>query len=209
MADINIIYKEIEQLSKKSTISGTEKIVVSDTEFVTPSQIAGLADVSGKQDTLVSGVNIKTINNLSILGSGNLNIEGGGGGGGSVEWGNIGGTLADQDDLNTALSGKAGTDVTGSLANLNTTVKTNLVAAINEVLAGSGGSGNPLVDISVPTPYDGTLIFEYANGDTVTVDLNHQHPAYPKYQLCATQAAYDAIVTKEDDKLYLIPETSE
>lgn len=32
--------------------------------------------ISGKQDTLVSGTNIKTINNQSILGSGNLNISG-------------------------------------------------------------------------------------------------------------------------------------
>ena len=32
-----------------------------------------------KQDTLVSGVNIKTINNLSLLGSGNITIQGGGG----------------------------------------------------------------------------------------------------------------------------------
>lgn len=34
--------------------------------------------VSGKQDTLISGTNIKTINNESILGSGNINIQGGG-----------------------------------------------------------------------------------------------------------------------------------
>lgn len=33
-----------------------------------------------KQDTLVSGTNIKTINNQSILGSGNISISGGGGG---------------------------------------------------------------------------------------------------------------------------------
>ena len=33
-------------------------------------------DVTGKQDTLVSGTNIKTINNTSLLGNGNLNIEG-------------------------------------------------------------------------------------------------------------------------------------
>lgn len=36
--------------------------------------------LSGKQDTLVSGTNIKTINNTSILGSGNIDIQGGGGG---------------------------------------------------------------------------------------------------------------------------------
>lgn len=34
---------------------------------------------SGKQDSLVSGTNIKTINNESILGSGNITIQGGGG----------------------------------------------------------------------------------------------------------------------------------
>ena len=37
------------------------------------------AATSGKQDTLVSGTNIKTINNESILGSGNITIQGGGG----------------------------------------------------------------------------------------------------------------------------------
>jgi len=34
--------------------------------------------INAKQDTLVSGTNIKTINNQSILGSGNINIQGGG-----------------------------------------------------------------------------------------------------------------------------------
>lgn len=45
----------------------------------TANQVSGLNDtilnfVSGKQDTLVSGTNIKTINNNSILGGGNLSI---------------------------------------------------------------------------------------------------------------------------------------
>ena len=37
------------------------------------------AATSTKQDTLVSGTNIKTINNQSILGEGNITIQGGGG----------------------------------------------------------------------------------------------------------------------------------
>ena len=37
--------------------------------------------LSDKQDELVSGVNIKTINGNSILGSGNMDVSGGGGGG--------------------------------------------------------------------------------------------------------------------------------
>lgn len=40
--------------------------------------------LSGKQDTLVSGTNIKTINNQSLLGSGNISIAGGTGTGAKV-----------------------------------------------------------------------------------------------------------------------------
>ena len=41
-------------------------------------------DISTKQDILVSGTNIKTINNQSLLGSGNITIQGGGSGGGDM-----------------------------------------------------------------------------------------------------------------------------
>jgi hypothetical protein len=41
--------------------------------------------IAAKQDALVSGTNIKTINNQSLLGSGNIDIQGGGGGGSVVE----------------------------------------------------------------------------------------------------------------------------
>lgn len=43
--------------------------------------------IQGKQDTLVSGTNIKTINNQSLLGSGNIDIQGGGGGGKTISAG--------------------------------------------------------------------------------------------------------------------------
>ena len=46
------------------------------TGYATESYVT--AAVSGKQDSLVSGTNIKTINNQSILGSGNIDIQGGG-----------------------------------------------------------------------------------------------------------------------------------
>lgn len=42
--------------------------------------------LNNKQDTLVSGTNLKTINNQSLLGSGNINIQGGGG---STDWADI------------------------------------------------------------------------------------------------------------------------
>lgn len=49
------------------------------------SDVTGLQTaLDSKQDVLVSGVNIKTINSESLLGSGNIVITGGGGGGGSI-----------------------------------------------------------------------------------------------------------------------------
>ena len=41
-------------------------------------QKADTSDLNNKQDTLISGTNIKTINNQSLLGSGNIDIQGGG-----------------------------------------------------------------------------------------------------------------------------------
>lgn len=52
-----IEYKDINQLTQKSSVAGTEKIEVSDTEYITPSQIAGLVSVSGKADKVSSATN--------------------------------------------------------------------------------------------------------------------------------------------------------
>jgi hypothetical protein len=56
--------------------------------------------LNGKQATLVSGTNIKTVNGNTLLGSGDVSISS------SVAWGSITGTLSSQTDLNTALNGK-------------------------------------------------------------------------------------------------------
>ena len=101
--------------------------------------------LAGKQAQLVSGENIKTINSQSILGTGNIEIQGG----------------------------------------------------------GEDGVGFD----DVTTQQDGTLVITLTNGDTITIDLNHNHTQYPKYVYCSSQAAYDAITTKENDTLYLILES--
>ena len=54
--------------------------------------------IDTKQDTLVSGTNIKTVNGNSLLGSGDITISGG------VAWGNITGNITSQTDLQTALN---------------------------------------------------------------------------------------------------------
>lgn len=38
--DMSVTYKDIDQLSQKSAVAGTEKIPVSDTQYLTPAQIA-------------------------------------------------------------------------------------------------------------------------------------------------------------------------
>lgn len=47
---------------------------------------ADITSWDGKQAALVSGTNIKTVNGNSLLGSGNITIEGGGGGGDTVSY---------------------------------------------------------------------------------------------------------------------------
>lgn len=85
----------ISDYAKSSAVTAEIAAAVSgkaDTSAVTQS-------LSSKQDTLVSGTNIKTINNESILGSGNITIQGGGG----VSSGEV------QTMINAAVSGKADT----------------------------------------------------------------------------------------------------
>ena len=71
-----------------------------------------------------------------------------------------------------------------------------------------GANGVGFASVENPVPADGTIIITLSNGDTMTLDLNHSHPAYPRYTLLADEAAYTAITTKESDMLYLIPESS-
>lgn len=77
------------------------------------------AATSTKQDTLVSGTNIKTINGETLLGEGNIEIQGGGGS--SINVVQITGTstadVMSQDAVTTQLNGKGdaiGIDMVGS-----------------------------------------------------------------------------------------------
>jgi len=76
MADI-----KISQLTAKgSAIANTDLVEISESDgaggYITKS-VTGANIIGSKQDTLISGTNIKTINSNSILGSGNLVITGG------------------------------------------------------------------------------------------------------------------------------------
>lgn len=106
-----------------------------------PQLESGLAQ---KQDVLVSGTNIKTINGQDITGPGDIPIQGG------------------------------------------------------------GEDGVGFDDVS--TQQDGTIVITLTNGDTITIDINHQHPQYPKYTLLNSESEMPA--SPESDRLYLIKESS-
>lgn len=104
------------QLRDRSTHTGTQAT----------STITGLdTALAGKQATLVSTTNIKTVNGVSLLGSGDIVIAGGGGSG---VWGAITGTLSSQTDLQTALDAKQplAAVLTGTTASFTTALNTKL-----------------------------------------------------------------------------------
>ena len=108
--------------------------------------------------------------------------------------------------INTALAGKQETLVgSGTGQNLKTINNESLLGTGNIEVEGHDGVG--FDSITTPATADGTAIITLTNGDTITLDLNHDHTSYPKYQLCANQAAYDAITTKDSGTLYLILES--
>lgn len=67
---------------------------------------------AGKQDKLISGTNIKTVNGKDLLGSGNIPISAEG------SWGNITGDITEQSDLLSALAAKQNTLQVGNSLSL-------------------------------------------------------------------------------------------
>lgn len=67
------------QINGTSIVSSGTANILTETAYNASSNkiatVSDLPDITTKQDTLVSGTNIKTINNESILGSGNININ--------------------------------------------------------------------------------------------------------------------------------------
>lgn len=83
---VELTQAEYDALSQAGTLDLTALYIITDASvgdlanYYTKTEVdnAITAATSTKQDTLVSGTNIKTINNESILGSGNIDIQGGG-----------------------------------------------------------------------------------------------------------------------------------
>ena len=95
-ADVNNLKSEIILKADKTEIPTKTSDLTNDSNYITPSY-----HDATKQDVLVSGTNIKTINNQNILGSGNIEVEA------SAVWGGITGELHNQQDLHNVLQAKA------------------------------------------------------------------------------------------------------
>ena len=119
------------------------------------------AATSTKQDTLISGTNIKTINNTSILGSGNVDIQGGGGGGKAIEAGRgisiTTGDTADTVSFNLPISADTDGSVNEILVGNNNTIGSdtnkNIVIGDNNTTFGQGNNRH----------YTGATIIGYNN----------------------------------------------
>ena len=142
--------------SKNGVMSAADKTKLDSIPETIPSQseIDGIAanvsaletDMMGKQDTLVSGTNIKTINGNSILGEGNLVIEGG-----DVDLSNY----YTKTETDTKLNTKQNTLVSG----------TNIKTINSESILGTGD-----IQINVPTVQTGNngtnKNYVYSNADS-------------------------------------------
>lgn len=75
-------------------------------------------------------------------------------------------------------------------------------AIVNSI---QGEPGVGFESVASPDPADGTVVITLSNGDTMTLDLNHNHGQYTKVQLCEDQEEYDDIASKDPMTFYLIP----
>ena len=74
-SDTQDLFDEFAWINNQWEYIATKRMEVDLTDYATKEEL------TSKQDTLVSGTNIKTVNNQSILGKGNIAITGGSGGG--------------------------------------------------------------------------------------------------------------------------------
>ena len=145
---------------------------------------------SGKQDTLVSGTNIKTINNQSLLGSGNIEIQGGGGGSSYTAGNNI-------DITNDVIS------VTG-LATINGSAITE---GGNIVIQGGSGGGSNIIEITQAeydalTAYTEDAIYVITDSQAINMDNYVTTGALGSYYTSAeTDTAISNAVSGKTDKI--------
>ena len=123
----------------------------------------------------------------------------------NVAWGASGGALA-QNRAKLSVNGTEKTLLLDGFSELPA-VSSSDNGKVLKVVSGAWAKGDDSGIDDVTSQQDGTVDIELTNGDVVTIDMNHTHPQYLKFVLCADEAAYNAISPKDSSTLYLIPES--
>ena len=183
--------------------------------------------IATKQDTLVSGTNIKTINNESLLGSGNIDIQGGSSINVVQATGTSTGDVMSQNAVTSSINKKlnsvdftgtnwAGTGTTSLRKTIDGSVYTTyaFVASINQkpILSSDYQNVNKfsLVETSAFTAHTAdttihTTSAEKASWNGAATNASNAITALGGLKLVSlTQAQYDALATKDASTLYLI-----
>lgn len=162
-------------------------------------EVAALqTDVEGKQDTLVSGTNIKTINGESVLGSGDIVISGGG----STDWNDI----TNKPTIPSVQGASYGTNVQYIYSNKDSL---NYRSVASQRLVQKGGFTSMEYWYWGQSEKEATIMdFPYAtstNGGSMSPSDKSKLDGIPSMSVL-TQAEYDALADKDANTLYFIKE---
>lgn len=151
-----------------------------------------------KQDTLVSGTNIKTINGESVLGSGDITISGGG----STDWNDI----TNKPTIPSAQGGSSGTNVQYIYSSKDSL---NYRSIASQKLVQKGGYTSMEYWYWGQSEKEATIMdFPYAtssNGGSMSPSDKTKLDSIPSMSVL-TQSEYDALPSKDANTLYFIKE---
>lgn len=151
-----------------------------------------------KQDKLVSGTNIKTINGESVLGSGDITISGGG----STDWNDI----TNKPTIPSAQGGSSGTNVQYIYSSKDSL---NYRSIASQKLVQKGGYTSMEYWYWGQSEKEATIMdFPYAtssNGGSMSPSDKTKLDSIPSMSVL-TQSEYDALPSKDANTLYFIKE---
>lgn len=156
------------------TSNNVANILTNSAYNASSNKIATMSDISSKQDTLVSGTNIKTVNSTSLLGSGNIAVQP---------------TLVSGTNIktinNTSLLGS------GNISISPTTVQ------VNGTSITSSGTANIITEGTYNSSTNKIATKSYVD-DNATLSTTIRNI------VTLTQAQYTALSTKDNETLYII-----
>ena len=156
-------------------------------ELFVQQQSALTRHVIALQERLVSGTSIKTVNGVSLLGGGDVTIAAG-----------EDGKSAYQSYYDTTQDNPKKTEVEW-LESLKGEDGDPGATGPQGPSGPKGDNGVGFASASSPIIADGTWQIKLTNGDTITIDLNHEHPQYLKFELVQSLPA-----SPDSGTLYLI-----